>query len=100
MIYVRDRRKPRTKRKELPPVPNVRVGFSVSKKVGNAVVRNRVKRRLKAALAPLIKEIKPGHNLIIIARAAILDEPFLSIEKTLVYLLKKADLLEKKELRP
>ena len=35
---------------------SVRVGFSVSKRVGNAVQRNRAKRRMRAALTPMIGE--------------------------------------------
>ncbi len=94
LIYVRDRRKPRRPRKETPqPVPNVRVGFSVSKKVGNSVQRNRAKRRLREAFSPLLKCVRPGHNFIIIARPAVLDEPFENIGRILRQLLKKAELL-------
>lgn len=94
LIYVHDRRKPRRSRKETPqPVPKVRVGFSVSKKVGNSVQRNRAKRRLREAFSPLLKCVRPGHNYIIIARPAVLDEPFENIGRTLRQLLKKAELL-------
>ncbi|MBQ6146326.1 MAG: ribonuclease P protein component, partial [Clostridia bacterium] len=54
----------------------VQVGFSVSKKIGNSVMRNRAKRRLKACFAPLLVQVKPGYNLIFIARAAALTAPF------------------------
>ncbi|MEL7603110.1 MAG: ribonuclease P protein component [Bacillota bacterium] len=95
LIYVRDRRKPRRSRREQPqPTPAVRVGFSVSKKLGNSVQRNRAKRRLREAFSPLISLIKPGHNLIVIARPAVLDEPFLDMRHMLRQLLKKADLLQ------
>jgi len=54
-----------------------RVGFTVSKKVGNAVERNRVRRRLRemvrrsAALAP-----QSGHDYVLIGRRAALTAPF------------------------
>lgn len=74
---------------------NVRIGFSVSKKIGNSVTRNRVKRRMREAFSPLLSEIKAGHSLILIAREPIKGEEFLQIQKTLRYLLRKADLLFK-----
>lgn len=93
LIYVRDRRKPRKpKNGALQTEAHVRVGFSVSKKVGNSVQRNRVKRRLREALSPYLQEICPGHNLIFIARPSVLDEPFLSLKHTVLQMLKKAEL--------
>ncbi len=55
----------------------VRVGFTVSKKVGNSVERNRVRRRLREVVrlsqsAPL----QPGHDYVLIGRRAALRMPF------------------------
>lgn len=73
----------------------LRVGFSVSKKVGNAVVRNRVKRRMREAFRLLLPAVARGHNLIFIARESAAAESFFSLQKTISYLLRKADLLDK-----
>lgn len=55
----------------------VRVGFTVSKKVGNAVERNRVRRRLREVvrLAPRTA-MRSGHDYVLIGRRAALDLPF------------------------
>ena len=53
-------------RAELPP----RVGFVVSKAVGNAVVRNRTKRRLRASVATRLDGIPAGYDLVVRANPA------------------------------
>jgi ribonuclease P protein component len=55
----------------------VRVGFTVSRKVGNAVVRNRVRRRLKemVRLAPP-ERMRPGYDYVLIGRRASLELSF------------------------
>ena len=50
--------------------PAVRVGFTASRKVGNAVVRNRAKRRLRAAAAEILaRDGRCGTDYVLIARA-------------------------------
>ncbi|MDO4565535.1 MAG: ribonuclease P protein component [Clostridia bacterium] len=71
----------------------VLVGFSVSKKIGNSVKRNRCKRRLRACLSPLLPRIKPGYNLIFIARDASLTEPFAALQTDMQRLLLRAELM-------
>jgi len=53
-----------------------RVGFTVSKKVGTAVERNRVRRRLKAVLGRLAAALRSGHDYVLIGRRAALALPF------------------------
>ena len=72
----------------------VQVGFSVSKKIGNSVMRNRAKRRLKACFSPLLPQVKTGYNLIFIARSESLTAPFLSMQKSMVSALKRAGVFE------
>jgi ribonuclease P protein component len=55
----------------------VRVGFTVSKKVGNSPERNRVRRRLREMVrlsSPAA--MRPGHDYVLIGRRAALDLPF------------------------
>ena len=54
-----------------------RFGFTVTKKVGNAVARNRIRRRLKAAVAALPPDaLKPDHDYVVIAKASARTAPF------------------------
>jgi len=56
---------------------SVRVGFTVSKKVGNAVERNRVRRRLREVVRLLAAgTLRSGHDYVLIGRRAALSLPF------------------------
>ena len=57
--------------------PTIRVGFTATKRIGNAVIRNRAKRRLReAARAVLPLHAKPGHDYVFIARAGTALRPW------------------------
>lgn len=54
-----------------------RFGFTVTKKLGNAVKRNRIRRRLKAAVGEVAAQLAlPDHDYVVVARAAAFDRPF------------------------
>jgi ribonuclease P protein component len=54
-----------------------RVGFTVSRKVGNAVVRNRVRRRLRELVRLRSGEaLRPGHDYVLVGRRAALSAAF------------------------
>ncbi len=68
----------------------VRVGFTVTKKVGNAVIRNRVRRRLRAvADAVLPDSVACGLDLVIIGRMGTIKRPFPALIRDLQTALKK-----------
>ena len=55
----------------------VRVGYTASRRIGNAVARNRAKRRLRAAVAHVMPaSAQCGCDYVVIARAATLTRPF------------------------
>jgi len=66
----------------------INVGFTVTKKVGNAVARNRIKRRLRAVVRNIFKEkADPTYRYVLIGRQATLYRDFKSLEKDLKYTL-------------
>ncbi|NLV15614.1 MAG: ribonuclease P protein component [Syntrophomonadaceae bacterium] len=71
---------------------NNRYGIIASKKVGNAVIRNRAKRRLRAFICRNEGVIKNGFDVIIIARANIITGPFKEIENEGLGLMKRVGL--------
>ena len=65
------------------------LGFTVSKKHGNAVKRNLIKRRLRALFIKNIKEIPKGYAFEVIPKEKINGFDFLNIEKDLLNVIKK-----------
>lgn len=72
LLEVRDRQAP-----DEPP----RVGFTVTKKHGNAVERNRMRRRLKEAVRLSAGfAMQPGHDYVVVARRDVLAAPFSALQ--------------------
>ena len=70
----------------------VRVGYTASKKVGNAPARNRAKRRLRAAVAHVMPErARRDRDYVVIARVATLTRPFDALTGDLVAALARVD---------
>ena len=72
---------------ELAPTPDLsqaegalRVGFTASRKIGNAVARNRAKRRLRAAASQQLPLLgRTGHDYVLVARASALRCPYAAL---------------------
>lgn len=75
LLYVKNRQK--------------RVGFSVSKKVGVAVVRNRTKRRLRECVRPLL-ECMDGGLYVFVARPSAAEQSFQQLSRQVSQLLTRA----------
>jgi ribonuclease P protein component len=70
----------------------VRVGFTASRKVGNAVARNRARRRLRSVAREVLSHAEPGNDFVLIARPATLDRDYQALVTDLVAGLKRLKL--------
>lgn len=69
-----------------------RYGLSVSRRVGNAVTRNRVKRWLREIVRPV--RLKSGCDLVLIARPSAMTAGYNGLQQTVQYLLTRANVLD------
>lgn len=82
------------------PLPSMRVGFTVTKKVGNATVRNRARRRLRAAADHLLPTHgRPGNDIVLIGRRTTLDRPFTALVDDLETALRRLKVWRKEDSR-
>ncbi len=69
-----------------------RFGFAVSSRIGGAVERNRIKRRLRECMRLRLEQIKPGWDIVLIARRPIRDADYWSMDAACARLLGRAHL--------
>ncbi len=72
-----------------------RIGLSVSKKIGNAVMRNRIKRCIRQAFHELEEQISHNKDFVIIARKPAAEMDYHSIKKSLEHVLRLGKSLKK-----
>lgn len=77
--------------------PKVRVGVAAGRTVGNAIIRNRAKRLLREALRPVLPDLAPGWDLILIARAGMVGATLDDTRAALASLLRRAGLIPSNE---
>ncbi|WP_100332690.1 ribonuclease P protein component [Bacillus xiapuensis] len=70
-----------------------RIGLSVSKKIGNAVTRNQIKRYIRQSFTELKERIQPGHDFVIIARKPAAEMTCKEVKNSLIHVLKRAKVL-------
>lgn len=71
---------------------DIRFGLTTTKKIGNAVIRNRARRRLRHLAREILPEhAELGHDYVLIARLDTATRPWDLLKKDLLYCLKKVD---------
>ncbi|MGM0887278.1 MAG: ribonuclease P protein component [Bacillota bacterium] len=75
---------------EKPGQDHFRIGLSVSKKIGNAVVRNQIKRYIRQAFLELKEDIQEGKDYIVIARKPAAEMDFFQVKSSLIHVLKRS----------
>jgi ribonuclease P protein component len=71
-----------------------RFGFAVSRRVGGAVERNRVKRLLREAIRRRLGSIRPGYDVVFVARPPVRTADFRQVDDAVARLLSRAQLLQ------
>ena len=74
-----------------------RVGITVSKKLGHAVVRNRVRRRLREVYRLHEERFLPGWDIVVVARSRAVSCSFEELTKYYLHLAEKAGVLKKEK---
>ena len=77
-----------------------RVGITVSKKLGKAHIRNRVRRRIREVYRLNEDQFLPGYDIVVVARSRCVDAPFDQLTKAYLALARKAGILANDSVAP
>ena len=75
----------------------IRAGYTVSTKLGHAVVRNRVRRRLREIVRLNTPQLRPGYDLVLVARGRAVEADYHKLERAFLTACRKLDLLREEE---
>ena len=78
-------------------LPHNRYGFVIGKRVGGAVVRNRVRRQMRSVLSQINQQLRPGYDMVWIARNEIAGQAYTEISAAVYELVRRARLLKSDE---
>lgn len=70
-----------------------RIGFAAGRSIGNAILRNRAKRRMRATMKMIVPKLKIGWDIVLIARKPLLDANFKDIMSSVHSILLKSQLV-------
>jgi ribonuclease P protein component len=73
-------------------LPHLRLGFVISKRIGNAVVRNRVRRVMREIMRLWLPLLKPGYDIVLVPRNELISQPYIEVKAALHQLINRAQL--------
>ncbi len=73
-------------------LPYCRLGLAVSKKVGNAAVRNKIKRRLREIFRRQLKDRPLKYDFVVVARSASAEAEFADLQASVVKIFPRLDI--------
>lgn len=73
-------------------LPHNRFGIVTSKKIGNAVIRNRAKRQIREVIRKNLNNLRPGYDVVVVARFNVKEAVFELIENDFLRLMGKASI--------
>ena len=73
-----------------------RVGYTITKKIGNAVIRNKIRRRMKEIYRLNFHNVKEGYDLVFIAKRSINDISYKELESSVIHIMSISKLLKKR----
>lgn len=73
-------------------LPHNRFGIVTSKKIGNAVIRNRAKRQIREVIRKNLNNLHPGYDVVVVARFSVKEAVFELIENDFLRLMGKASI--------
>lgn len=71
-----------------------RIGFTVTKKIGNSVVRNKVRRRIREIVRQNLENIMDGYDIVIVPKKNVVDISFKELESAVFHIFKLAGILK------
>lgn len=66
-----------------------RVGFTITKKVGNAVTRNKIKRRLREVYRLNYNKVKPGYDYVFVVKKTAVDLSYNELESSFLHVIRR-----------